>query len=87
MLFRSQAEAAQKFASKFGDNNLNAFRQEWNKNADSKVFEAISIYQNVQDPAERKKLIDGLLGSNQQTRKEFAEKYKNIKKLTETGEL
>ena len=82
-----QAEAAQKFASKFGDNNLNAFRQEWNKNADSKVFEAISIYQNVQDPAERKKLIDGLLGSNQQTRKEFAEKYKNIKKLTETGEL
>lgn len=80
-----QAQGAQKF--KYGDNNLNAFRQAWNNNADSKVFEAISIYDNVQDPAQRKKLIDELLGSNQKVREDFARKYKNIKKLTETGEL
>lgn len=80
-----QSQGAQKF--KYGDNNLAAFRNAWNKNADSKVFEAISIYDNVQDPAQRKKLIDELLGSNQEVRKEFANKYKNIKKLTETGEL
>ena len=82
-----QAQGAQTFASKYGDNNLAAFRNAWNKNADSKVFEAISIYENVQDPAQRKKLIDELLGSNQKVREEFANKYKNIKKLTETGEL
>jgi hypothetical protein len=80
-----QAEGARKF--KYGDNNMDVFRQAWNNNADSKVFEAISIYENVQDPAQRKKLIDELLGSNQKTREEFAKKYKNIKKLTETGEL
>jgi hypothetical protein len=82
-----QAQGAQAFASKYGDNNLNAFRQAWNNNADSKVFEAISIYDNVQDPAQRKKLIDELLGSNQKVREDFARRYKNIKKLTETGEL
>jgi hypothetical protein len=80
-----QAQGAQNF--KYGDNNLAAFRQAWNNNADSKVFEAISIYQNVKDPAEQKKLIDELLGSNQKARADFAQKYKNIKKLTETGEL
>jgi len=82
-----QAQGAQAFARKYGDNNLAAFRNSWNNNADSKVFEAISIYDNVQDPAQRKKLIDELLGGNQEVRKEFANKYKNIKKLTETGEL
>ena len=80
-----QAKGAQKF--KYGDNNMAAFQQAWNDNADSKVFEAISIYDNVQDPAQRKKLIDELLGSNQKVREDFARKYKNIKKLTETGEL
>lgn len=82
-----QAQGAQAFANKFGDNNLNAFRQEWNKNADSKVFEAISINNSVQNLDERKKLINELLGSNQKVREDFARRYKNIKKLTETGEL
>ena len=82
-----QAKGAQAFASKFGDNNMAKFRQEWNNNADSKVFEAISIYENVQDPEQRKKLINELMGSNQKVRDEFAQKYKNIKKLADTGEL
>jgi hypothetical protein len=82
-----QAQGAQKFAQKYGDANINAFRQAWANNSDSKVFEAISIYNSVQDPAERKKMIDDLLGSDQRMRQQFLQRYKNIKKLTETGEL
>jgi hypothetical protein len=82
-----QAKGAEKFAKKYGDNNLNWFKQKWAENSDSKVFEAISIYNNVKDPAERKKAIDSLLGSNPKERAEFADKFKKIQKLSETGEL
>jgi hypothetical protein len=82
-----QATAASKFAQKYGDANLNTFKRLWSSNADSKVFEAMSIYQNVKDPEKRKQEIDRLLGSNPEKRQEFFQKYNNIKKLTETGEL
>ena len=82
-----QATAASKFAQKYGDNNLNAFKRMWSANADSKVFEAITIFENVKDKAERNKAINDLLGSNPQARQQFYNKYNNIKKLTETGEL
>ena len=82
-----QATAASKFAQKYGDNNLNAFKRMWSQNADSKVFEAITIFENVKDKAERNKAINDLLGSNPQARQQFYNKYNNIKKLTETGEL
>lgn len=82
-----QAKGASNFAQKFGDANLNYFKQKWSENADSKVFEAISIYNSVKDPAERKKAIDALMGDNPKERSQFADKFKNIKKLSETGEL
>lgn len=82
-----QATGAAKFAQKYGDANLNSFKRMWSSNADSKVFEAMSIYDNVKDPAKRKEEIDKLLGSNPQQRQEFFQKYNNIKKLTQTGEL
>jgi hypothetical protein len=82
-----QAEGAAKFAQKYGDNNLDAFKRMWSKNADSKVFEAMTIFENVKDPEARKKAIDDLLGSNPKARKDFYDKYNNIKKLTNTGEL
>lgn len=82
-----QAQGAQKFAQKYGDANLNAFRQAWANNSNSKVFEAISIYNSVQNPAERKKMIDDLLGNDERARQQFVQQYRNIKKLTETGEL
>jgi hypothetical protein len=82
-----QATAAAKFAKKYGDSNLNTFKQQWSKNADSKVFEAMSIFENVKDPVKRKAEIDKLLGSNPEQRQQFFQKYNNIKKLTETGEL
>jgi len=82
-----QATAAAKFAQKYGDANLNSFKRMWSSNADSKVFEAMSIFDNVKDPAKRKEEIDKLLGSNPEQRQEFFQKYNNIKKLTQTGEL
>jgi hypothetical protein len=82
-----QATAASKFAQKYGDSNLNAFKRMWSANADSKVFEAMTIFDNVKDKAERNKAINELLGSNPQARQQFYNKYNNIKKLTETGEL
>lgn len=82
-----QATAASKFAKKYGDSNLNTFKRMWSSNADSKVFEAMSIFENVKDPEKRKEEIDKLLGSNPQQRQEFFQKYNNIKKLTSTGEL
>jgi hypothetical protein len=82
-----QATAADRFAKKFGDNNLNAFKQMWSKNADSKVFEAMNIYRDAKDPAEAKKQIDELLGKDTKQRKIFFQKYQNIQKLYENGAL
>ena len=82
-----QATAASKFAKKYGDSNLNTFKQQWAQNSDSKVFEAISIFENVKDPEKRKAEIDRLLGNNPEQRQQFFQKYNNIKKLTATGEL
>jgi len=82
-----QATAASKFAQKYGDNNLNAFKRLWSSNADSKVFEAISIFENVKDKAERNKAINDLFGNDPKARQQYFQKYNNIKKLTETGEL
>jgi len=82
-----QATAASKFAQKYGDSNLNSFKRMWSNNADSKVFEAMSIFENVKDPARAKEDIDKLLGPNPQVRQQFFNKYNNIKKLTATGEL
>ena len=63
------------------------FQQEWSKNADSKVFEAMNINKSVQDPVAKKRAIDELLGSDPKARALFAQKYKNINKLVETGSL
>jgi hypothetical protein len=82
-----QATAAAKFAKKYGDSNLNTFKQQWSSNADSKVFEAMSIFENVKDPEKRKAEIDKLMGNNPEQRQQFFQKYNNIKKLTATGEL
>lgn len=82
-----QATAAAKFAKKYGDSNLNAFKRQWSSNADSKVFEAISIFENVKDPEKRKETINRLFGNDPEQRQKYFQKYNNIKKLTETGEL
>jgi hypothetical protein len=82
-----QATAASKFAQKYGDSNLNVFKRQWSQNADSKVFEAMSIFENVKDVEKRNKAINDLFGSDPEQRQKYFQKYNNIKKLTATGEL
>jgi hypothetical protein len=82
-----QANGAQKFAQQFGDNNIKAYQQLWNANADTKIFEVMNIYKDITDPTKRKFEIEKLLGSDPKKRQEFYTKYQNIKKLSETGGL
>jgi hypothetical protein len=82
-----QTNGAQKFYQQFGDNNMKAYQQLWNANADTKVFEAMNIYKDITDPTKRKFEIEKLLGSDPAKRQEFYNKYQNIKKLSETGGL
>jgi hypothetical protein len=82
-----QANGAQKFAQQFGDNNIKAYQQLWNANADTKIFEVMNLYKDITDPTKRKFEIEKLLGSDPAKRQEFYNKYQNIKKLSETGGL
>lgn len=79
-----QANGAQRFAEKFGDNNMKAYQQVWNKNADSKIFEAMNIVKDVTDPNVLDKELNRLFPKPAE-RKEFLEKYRNLKQLSETG--
>lgn len=81
-----QATAAQRFKQQYGDQNMNKFKQDWSKNADSKVFEAMNISKEIADPKERENEYNKLF-PNPSDRKEFLDKYKNLKKLSETGSL
>ena len=79
-----QGTAAQKFYQKYGDNNMAAFRQKWNENADSKIFEVINIAKNPDlSKEEKQKMTSELLGSDSETRKEFNKKYQTLIKMTQ----
>jgi len=79
-----QANGAQKFALQFGDNNMKAYQQAWNANADSKIFEAINITRDITDPVKQKAELNRLFPNPAQFN-DFLKKYKNIKSLSETG--
>jgi hypothetical protein len=59
----------------------------WSKNADSKIFEAMNIANEIQDPKERKTALDKIIPKSEKERQTYLKKYRNIKKLTETGSL
>lgn len=84
-----QRQAAARFNQRYpGYANFGAFKQAWADNADSKVFQAMNIYQDEKlNGAEKKAMIDKLLGGNETERKKFYEKYQNINKLVNTGSL
>ena len=79
-----QANGAQKFALQFGDNNMKAYQQAWNANADTKIFEAMNIIREITDPAKQKAELNRLFPNPAQFN-DFLKKYKNIKSLSETG--
>jgi hypothetical protein len=82
-----EARGAQRAATLFGNANLPAFQQAWNSNADLRVFEAISIVNNIRDSKKQKSALDKILPTNAEELADFQQKYRNIKKLTETGTL
>ena len=79
-----QAQGAQQFQQRLGDNNMKAYQQDWNANADSKIFEAINLSKDITDPAQLKTELDKLFPSKAQ-HDEFLKKYRNLKRLSETG--
>ena len=83
-----QARGAQEFARKFGAANLNDYRQQWSKNADSRLFELINIENSSmsadQRQAARSKLFKGM---NDKQKSEMAQKLRNLQKLSTTGQL
>lgn len=83
-----QAQAAQKFATRFGDNNMKAFQQAWAKNTSPEVFQAINVYRDANLNADEKKaMIDKIMGGDESKRKQFFQQYQNIIKLVNTGGL
>jgi len=91
-----QATAADKFAKKFGDANMNSFKQLWSKNADSNIFQIMNIAKdNKMSSEEKQQMTNQLLGispkmtpeQQQKIRQDFNTKYQNLQKLTNTGTL
>lgn len=83
-----KANAAQKFSARFGDNNMKKFQQEWQKNADSRIFELYNIFNDPDmSQSEKEKARDKILPKDSKQRKLFQEKWNNIQKLEQTGSL
>jgi hypothetical protein len=80
-----QANGAQQFAQKFGDNNMKTFQQSWTANArDTKIFEAINLLENETNPDKLKTEFEKLFPTEKK-RKTILKQYKNLKSLAATG--
>jgi hypothetical protein len=83
-----QANGAQEFARKFGNANLNDYKQQWAKNADSRLFELINIENSSmpdkQRQAARQKLFKDM---NDKQKADIAKKLMNLQKLSTTGQM
>ena len=81
--------AADKYARRFGENNMASFGQMWNNNADAKVFELISADKLIRDQKIKEKMINEIIGhpKGSEKRQEILNKYRNIKKLINDGTL
>jgi len=85
----AEGAAADLFRQRYGDANHAAFKQLWSKNSDSRVFELMGLEDLVSDPKEQEKVTKEVIlkGMNQKQIDELIRKYKNIKRLRETGSL
>ena len=80
--------AAQKFSQKFGDANMNVFKQLWQDNSDSKLFEAISIDKSKMSPEAKKKEYASLFkGLSKEDLQQLAKKKANLQTLMANGSL
>ena len=83
-----QADGAQAFTRKFGAANLNDYRQQWAKNADSRLFEGINIDKSNLSQKEKTKAREKLFeGMSDKQKSELGQKWINLQKLSTTGQL
>ena len=84
--FDMEANGAQAFAKKFGENNMQVFQNAWNKNSkdSGKIFEAIGLMNSIKDEKVLNARFEKLFPTAAE-RKQFATRYKNLKSLSETG--
>jgi len=85
----AEGAAADLFRKRYGDANHAAFKQLWSKNSDSRVFELMGLEDLVQDPKEQEKVTKEIIlkGLSPKQIDELTKKYRNIKRLRETGSL
>jgi hypothetical protein len=85
----AEGAAADLFRQRYGDANHAAFKQLWSKNSDSRVFELMGLEDLVQDPKEQEKVTKEIIlkGLSPKQIDELTKKYRNIKRLRETGSL
>jgi hypothetical protein len=83
-----QATGAQEFARKFGTANLNDYRQQWAKNANTRLFEALNIDNSSMSDSQRNEAKAKLFKDmNSKQLQEFRDQLRNIQKLSTTGQL
>jgi len=85
----AEGAAADLFRQRYGDANHAAFKQLWSKNSDSRVFELMGLQDLIQDPKEQEKVAKEVIlkGLSPRQIDELTKKYRNIKRLRETGSL
>ncbi len=81
-----QSDAADKFGTKFGDNNQKSFRKNWNNNADTNIFRVMEIHDRLGKTPEAQAEVNKLIGGmSADSLVKFQQKYRNIRGLTEYG--
>ena len=82
------ATALQKHSQRFGDANAQRFTKMWSDNADSKVFQIMNIYRDIEDPKLREAAAAEIVkDKNESQREVLTKKFQRIVELTETGDL
>jgi prophage maintenance system killer protein len=83
-----QTNGAELFSQKFGDQNMKKFQTDWRNNADSKVFELNNVFNDQDMTGDQKKAkVKELTGGNPEKIAELKKKWKNLEKLSQTGNL
>lgn len=85
---KMQADAIQKFASKFGEQNINSFKQVWTDNADSRIFQGMNIMESNMSKEKKAEALKELYrGASPDELQQLRIKQQNLLKLRDTGSL
>jgi hypothetical protein len=81
-----QSDAADKFGTKFGDNNQKTFRKNWQNNADTNIFRVMEIHERLGKSPEAQDEVNKLIGGlSPDALTKFKAKYRNIRSLIDYG--